>query len=285
MARFIDEGEGVQVGFFRDHALEKQQVLSGVVNRAPEGQLVAAEDKDHALKEQQVDVRCKGDGDFESNEGSVVSSRAKEPGSNVALEEPTFSMQECLGVLQACRGVLPGQERGFDLDGASAVFGLVMRGKAAEVQGGNSELAKYLNGIVSHHGCEAPWTTIGVSLNKLPGWNRLISRDWPSWVCLLGDVKGAGLWVKDDSELGLAVRWVQGLGYCTGRIVDARARAIRLEGGQAYSVEPWTGGDLWMVRAWVAGETGLDWGRLRGPLLGMGFWFSGLCLFGFHWYS
>ena len=169
---------------------------------------------------------------------------------------------------------MPGQERGFDLDGASAVFGLVVRGKAAEVQGGNSELAKYLNGFVSHHGCEAPWTTIGVSLNKLPGWNRLISRDWPSWVCLLGDVKGAGLWVEDDSELGLAVRWVPGLGYCTGRIVDARARAIRLEGGQAYSVEPWTGGDLWMVRAWVAGETGLDWGRLRDPLLGMGFRFG-----------
>ena len=99
MARLIEEGEGVQVGFFRDHALEEQQVLSGVVNRAPEGQLVAAEDKDHALKEQQVDVMCKGDGDFEGNEGSVVSGRAKEPGSNVALEEPTFSMQECLGVL------------------------------------------------------------------------------------------------------------------------------------------------------------------------------------------
>ena len=152
-----------------------------------------------------------------------------------------------------------------------AVFGLLGEGKFAGVPSGCLELAKYLNGFVRRQGCEAPWTTIGVSCNRYPNWDSLSSSEWPCCVCLLGDVKGGGLWVEGDSDLDLAVRWVPGSGCRTGHVEDALSRLSVLKGGAAHLIEPWTGGDLWMLKTWVADGVG---GGARGmlPFLqGLGF--------------
>ena len=258
-------------GIQKDHALKVQQVRPGGAESAPNRQRLVSWARDHAPEEQQIDGTNNWIGDFECKftEGffcDIVDGQVK-----TALEKPTFTRQECLSVLRTCGGVSCREEWGFELVEGSAVFGLLGEGKFAGVPGGCLELVKYLNGFVRRQGCEAPWTTIGVSCNRYPNWDSLSSSEWPCCVSLLGDVKGGGLWVEGDSDLDLAVRWVPGSGCRTGHVEDAFSRLFVLKGGAAHLIEPWTGGDLWILKTWVADGVGGGAHRMLPFLQGLGF--------------
>ena len=203
--------KGILVELYNDPALKEQQVLSGGADPAPERQQFATVGKDRALEEPRVNGVNNWIGDF----GCRYAKRGvfcgiKDAQIRATLEEPTFSKQECLSVLQTCGGVSPGARRGFELVKSSVVFGLSGEGKAAGVSECCVKLVKYLNRFVKRQECEATWTAIGVSCNGYPGWGELSSRDWPCCICLLGKGKGGGRWVEDGSDSGRFRVWTVG---------------------------------------------------------------------------
>ena len=96
------------------------------------------------------------------------------------------------------------------------------------------------------------WTAVSVSRNEMPDLRAVADEQVPSGVCLLGDFKGGGLWVQDDSALGVAVRLVPGKGMCAGKVIEDQGLGTRIEADTALLIEPWTGSDLWVIRAFEA---------------------------------
>ena len=77
--------------------------------------------------------------------------------------------------------------------------------------------------------------------------------------------------MEDATDSGIAVRYVPLRGYLTGRVVDARRRLVKLDPRGMQLLEPWNGGDLWVIRAFVAGSEVEAMASGREPWLARGF--------------
>ena len=183
----------------------------------------------------------------------------------------TFDVEECLEVLQSCLDT--SQKEGLCLDEnvGSVLVGLCGTLGGPRVVGGGLSLTKYLNGFVGHCEGQAFWTTLCLSCNELADIRPLVVTDFPCWTFTLGKVKGGGIWVPDESDSGIALRHVPGMGWLTGSVVDARHSFVKLAGGKAQLLEPWKEGNLWVIRAFVARACLSAGSYLRGPLEGAGF--------------
>ena len=222
-----------QVPLVGSHSLQEQQTAL-VDSPALREQQAALVDRP-ALQEQQTPFY---------NGFSVV---RMETAAAAILPNATFLEEECLTLLQTGGSVSEEEKGGFEVLRGSAVF-VVSGGEGGRFP----SLEKYFDRFVEHLLKDLAWTAVSISRNEMPDLSAVVKEQVPSGVCLLGEFKGGGLWVQDDSALATVVRFVPGRGMCTGKVIDNRGFGIRIETGAAFLVEPWTGGDLWVLRAFEA---------------------------------
>ena len=130
-------------------------------------------------------------------------------------------------------------------------------------------LARFVNQLIKGSSPELRWTTVRLSRNPQDalGFYGYEDPDEWVWVVSLGEFQGGGLWVEGEEGEGPAFRQVTGDEARAGQIVDIRGLPARFNGRLRHALEPWIGGDLWVVKAFtwkLRGDTTRDlWGELK----------------------
>ena len=70
---------------------------------------------------------------------------------------------------------------------------------------------------------------------------------------------------------GPVIRVLPGERICGGHVFDIRAQPLKFEGERWHGVEPWMGGDLWIVKAWVPWVSSSGDEQFREELRALGF--------------
>ena len=116
-------------------------------------------------------------------------------------------------------------------------------------------VVRYLNRFIDHHGQGWEWTTVRVLHVEGSGIRSEVQVAACSmWMIALGGFQGGGLWMEDLSGKGPLIRE-----FPDGRIRSGHVREfcnsplrLRVIQGQAYAMEAWTGGEVWILQAFVA---------------------------------
>ena len=187
---------------------------------------------------------------------------------------PCYDPDECLENLKGSLGT-----RGLGSDGFEPGIGAVEFGLSFEKRGnltaetqGFQKLVRYLNGFVEHHGQGVEWTTLRV-LSRCSSGTRSEGQVAASsfWMMALGKFQGGGVWLESLSHKGPVI-WEFWDGRCrSGQVQELRDAPVKVQAGQGFALESWTGGDLWVLQACVAPGS-MEVGEVvRSQLLSLGF--------------
>ena len=75
--------------------------------------------------------------------------------------------------------------------------------------------------------------------------------DHDVWLVALGEFKGGGLWIEDDSGKGPVLIRDSGGVEKTGHVKVIHESLARVHSGLEFGMGSWTGGELWVIKAWV----------------------------------
>ena len=113
-------------------------------------------------------------------------------------------------------------------------------------------LTRYLNNVIARNCGSFVWTTLVLARNPegLGPFREMADERFPCCMFTLGRFQGGGIWAQSLTGEGPVVREVCGSAR-VGHVFDAKTGPLILEPTQAFAVDPWMGGDLWLVKAFV----------------------------------
>ena len=115
-------------------------------------------------------------------------------------------------------------------------------------------LTRFLNGMIGAQNLDLSWTSLHVSRNSpMPfEYEGVEEPDSRVWLVALGEFQGGGLWIESETGEGPVVRHIPGQGMRAGHVTGIRGLPVCFESWRRHTVEPWMGGDMWIVKAFTA---------------------------------
>ena len=189
------------------------------------------------------------------SEQGRMGSRFPSSSIDVAAEK-VITMKECLDSLRVAFAS-GGEERGFEEIRSGSVswgLGVTSEGQVGcHCPTGEEGLVRYLNRFIAQRADGFEWTSVSVFLNEgfwVPK-QMLGNGDHDVWLVALGEFKGGGLWIEDDSGKGPVVIRDSGGVEKTGHVKVIHESPARVHSGLEFGMGSWTGGELWIIKAWV----------------------------------
>ena len=133
-------------------------------------------------------------------------------------------------------------------------LGLIDReGKLSEASELLPCLTMWLNKVIRAWCQDLTWTTITLTRNcQGPGFeDGFEDPEKEVWMVALGTFQGGGLWIEDQGGEGPVVRVRRDGSALSGEVRSIRGLPVRFSGVRKYGLEPWMGGDLWVIKAFT----------------------------------
>ena len=114
-------------------------------------------------------------------------------------------------------------------------------------------LTSWLTHVVDKGSDNFTWTTVTLTRNCrgqgfAAGWE---DPGCEVWVVTLGSFQGGGLCLEGEDGEGSVVRMWDDGSVGVGEVLPLRNSPVKFAGLRRYGLEPWMGGDLWMLRAFT----------------------------------